>query len=152
MGHLFPVPAINIKMPLAKDLLHPSVDEEKNKCKLKRLVQHPNSYFMDVKCPGLQDHHCLQPRTDCRTLCRLCHRPVSTHRWKGEANGRLLLQKEATLETLPFDRRRLIAFSSLPKYRKKRPIQSRISAHQCFMNNDVIGYPRSSYLLSTVFA
>ena len=37
---------------LAKDLLHPSVDEEKNKCKLKRLVQHPNSYFMDVKCPG----------------------------------------------------------------------------------------------------
>jgi len=40
------------KMPLAKDLLHPSHDEEKRKCKLKRLVQSPNSYFMDVKCPG----------------------------------------------------------------------------------------------------
>lgn len=26
--------------------------EEKRKHKLKRLVQHPNSYFMDVKCPG----------------------------------------------------------------------------------------------------
>ncbi|XP_042871888.1 40S ribosomal protein S27 [Penaeus japonicus] len=39
-------------MPLAKDLLHPSPAEEKKKCKLKRLVQHPNSYFMDVKCPG----------------------------------------------------------------------------------------------------
>merc|ERR1712055_1114647 len=39
-------------MPLAKDLLHPSAAEEKKKCKLKRLVQHPNSYFMDVKCPG----------------------------------------------------------------------------------------------------
>ncbi|KAG7167038.1 40S ribosomal protein S27-like, partial [Homarus americanus] len=37
---------------LAKDLLHPSPSEEKRKCKLKRLVQHPNSYFMDVKCPG----------------------------------------------------------------------------------------------------
>lgn len=37
---------------LAKDLLHPSPAEEKKKCKLKRLVQHPNSYFMDVKCPG----------------------------------------------------------------------------------------------------
>jgi hypothetical protein len=37
---------------LAKDLLHPSPAEEKRKHKLKRLVQHPNSYFMDVKCPG----------------------------------------------------------------------------------------------------
>merc|ERR1711962_6579 len=32
------------KMPLAKD--------EQRKHNLKRLVQHPNSYFMDVKCPG----------------------------------------------------------------------------------------------------
>ncbi|KAH9389000.1 PREDICTED: 40S ribosomal protein S27 [Rhagoletis zephyria] len=39
-------------MPLAKDLLHPSSAEERRRCKLKRLVQHPNSYFMDVKCPG----------------------------------------------------------------------------------------------------
>lgn len=37
---------------LAKDLLHPSLEEEKRTCKLKRLVQSPNSYFMDVKCPG----------------------------------------------------------------------------------------------------
>ncbi|XP_023083294.1 40S ribosomal protein S27-like [Piliocolobus tephrosceles] len=29
-------------MPLAKDLLHPSPEEEKS----------PNSCFMDVKCPG----------------------------------------------------------------------------------------------------
>ncbi|XP_022197578.1 40S ribosomal protein S27 isoform X2 [Nilaparvata lugens] len=39
-------------MPLAKDLLHPTPAEEKRRHKLKRLVQHPNSYFMDVKCPG----------------------------------------------------------------------------------------------------
>ncbi|XP_060030349.1 ribosomal protein eS27-like isoform X1 [Erinaceus europaeus] len=39
-------------MPLARDLLHPSLDEEKKKHKKKRLVQSPNSYFMDVKCPG----------------------------------------------------------------------------------------------------
>ena len=38
---------------LAKDLLHPSQEDEKRKCKLKRLVQSPNSYFMDVKCPGM---------------------------------------------------------------------------------------------------
>ncbi|XP_072201274.1 ribosomal protein eS27-like [Excalfactoria chinensis] len=39
-------------MPLARDLLHPSLEEEKRKHKKKRLVQSPNSYFMDVKCPG----------------------------------------------------------------------------------------------------
>uniref|UniRef100_A0A1I8FVY9 40S ribosomal protein S27 n=2 Tax=Macrostomum lignano TaxID=282301 RepID=A0A1I8FVY9_9PLAT len=39
-------------MPLAKDLLHPSLTQEKRKHKKKRLVQSPNSCFMDVKCPG----------------------------------------------------------------------------------------------------
>ncbi|XP_004586662.4 small ribosomal subunit protein eS27-like, partial [Ochotona princeps] len=38
------------KRPLTKDLLHPST--EKRKHKKKRLVQSPNSYFMDVKCSG----------------------------------------------------------------------------------------------------
>ena len=33
-------------------MLHPRPEDEKRKHKLKRLVQHPNSYFMDVKCPG----------------------------------------------------------------------------------------------------
>lgn len=39
-------------MPLAIDLLYPSADKQRRAHKLKRLVQHPNSYFMDVKCPG----------------------------------------------------------------------------------------------------
>jgi hypothetical protein len=38
------------RMP--KDLLHPSQADEKRKHKLKRLIQSPNSFFMDVKCPG----------------------------------------------------------------------------------------------------
>ncbi|XP_060981311.1 small ribosomal subunit protein eS27-like [Dama dama] len=41
-----------INMPLARELLHPSLEEKKKKHKKKRLVQSPNSYFMDVKCPG----------------------------------------------------------------------------------------------------
>lgn len=44
--------ALSCSFQLAKDLLHPLPAEEKRKHKLKRLVQHPNSYFMDVKCPG----------------------------------------------------------------------------------------------------
>eukprot|EP01115_Flamella_aegyptia_P004672 TRINITY_DN199_c5_g1_i1.p1 TRINITY_DN199_c5_g1~~TRINITY_DN199_c5_g1_i1.p1 ORF type:complete len:84 (-),score=13.46 TRINITY_DN199_c5_g1_i1:235-486(-) len=39
-------------MVLERDLLHPSEASEARKHKLKRLVQSPNSYFMDVKCPG----------------------------------------------------------------------------------------------------
>ena len=34
------------------DLLNPSYESEKQAHKLKRLVQAPDSYFMDVKCPG----------------------------------------------------------------------------------------------------
>ncbi len=37
-------------MPM--DLFHPSASEEESKHKLNRLVQDPNSFFMDVKCPG----------------------------------------------------------------------------------------------------
>ena len=37
---------------MPKDLFHPSQADEKNKHKLKRLIQTPNSFFMDVKCPG----------------------------------------------------------------------------------------------------
>ncbi|PSR73156.1 hypothetical protein EW026_g373 [Hermanssonia centrifuga] len=39
-------------MTLAVDLLNPIPASEARKHKLKRLVQSPNSYFMDVKCPG----------------------------------------------------------------------------------------------------
>ncbi|CAJ1060501.1 S ribosomal protein S27-like [Xyrichtys novacula] len=39
-------------MPIARDLLHPSLAEERRRHKKKRLVQRPNSYFMDVKCTG----------------------------------------------------------------------------------------------------
>ncbi|XP_008835870.1 40S ribosomal protein S27-like [Nannospalax galili] len=37
-------------MPLTKNLLHPSPEEERKR--KTRLVQSPSSYFMDVKCPG----------------------------------------------------------------------------------------------------
>ncbi|XP_036075241.1 40S ribosomal protein S27-like [Rousettus aegyptiacus] len=37
-------------MPLAKDLLYPSLEEKRKHRKC--LVQSPDFYFMDVKCPG----------------------------------------------------------------------------------------------------
>ncbi|KAF9431078.1 40S ribosomal protein S27 [Podila epigama] len=37
-------------MTLAVDLLNPSAASEKSTHKLKRLVQSPDSFYMDVKC------------------------------------------------------------------------------------------------------
>ena len=34
------------------DLLNPTAEQEAQTHKLKRLVQSPNSFFMDIKCPG----------------------------------------------------------------------------------------------------
>ncbi|KAF8400095.1 hypothetical protein HHK36_015970 [Tetracentron sinense] len=45
---------ISAKMVLPNDidLLNPPAELEKKRHKLKRLVQSPNSFFMDVKCQG----------------------------------------------------------------------------------------------------
>ena len=37
---------------MEQDLLNPTYEHEKQQHKLKRVVQSPNSFFMDVKCPG----------------------------------------------------------------------------------------------------
>ncbi|XP_058204453.1 small ribosomal subunit protein eS27y-like [Rhododendron vialii] len=42
----------NMVLPNDIDLLNPPAELEKKKHKLKRLVQSPNSFFMDVKCQG----------------------------------------------------------------------------------------------------
>jgi small subunit ribosomal protein S27e len=39
-------------LQIEDDLLHPNAANEKRKHKMKRLVASPNSFFMDVKCPG----------------------------------------------------------------------------------------------------
>ena len=45
------------------DLLHVSAEEEQKLHKLKRLVQSPNSFFMDVKCPGCFTINTVRSRT-----------------------------------------------------------------------------------------
>ncbi|KAL5269057.1 hypothetical protein ACHWQZ_G002776 [Mnemiopsis leidyi] len=60
-------------MPLSKDLLHPSAEEEKRSHKLKRLVQSPNSYFMDVKCPGCYKITTVFSHAQTVVLCSACN-------------------------------------------------------------------------------
>jgi len=48
-------------LQLVEDLLNPSPVTEARKHKLKRLVQGPNSFFMDVKCPGNNHYYHIFP-------------------------------------------------------------------------------------------
>mmetsp|Transcript_702 Transcript_702/g.852 ORF Transcript_702/g.852 Transcript_702/m.852 type:complete len:83 (+) Transcript_702:292-540(+) len=54
------------------DLLHPPAAEEKRKHKLKRLVQSPNSYFMDVKCPGCFNITTVFSHAQMQVMCAQC--------------------------------------------------------------------------------
>ncbi|KAI8578457.1 hypothetical protein K450DRAFT_301097 [Umbelopsis ramanniana AG] len=60
------------QQPLAVDLLNPSVEQEKRSHKLKRLVQSPNSYFMDVKCPGCFNITTVFSHAQTVVLCSSC--------------------------------------------------------------------------------
>ncbi|KAF1879623.1 hypothetical protein Lal_00033281 [Lupinus albus] len=76
------------------DLLNPLVELEKRKHKLKRLVQTPNSFFMN---------HCLQPLSNCSGMRQLPNRLMPTNRWKGKANRGLLISEEGRLNVHVFE-------------------------------------------------
>ncbi|MBW0511825.1 hypothetical protein O181_051540 [Austropuccinia psidii MF-1] len=65
-------PFSSVEMTLAVDLLNPSADQERRKHKLKRLVQSPNSYFMDVKCPGCFNITTVFSHAQTVVLCGSC--------------------------------------------------------------------------------
>mmetsp|Transcript_17206 Transcript_17206/g.21165 ORF Transcript_17206/g.21165 Transcript_17206/m.21165 type:complete len:82 (+) Transcript_17206:114-359(+) len=54
------------------DLLNPTKKSEKRKYKTKRLVQAPNSYFMDVKCPGCFTITTVFSHACTRVVCTSC--------------------------------------------------------------------------------
>ncbi|CAI2173449.1 7675_t:CDS:2 [Funneliformis geosporum] len=59
-------------MVLTTDLLNPTPEHEKRQHKLKRLVQSPNSYFMDVKCPGCFSITTVFSHAQTVVLCGSC--------------------------------------------------------------------------------
>ncbi|XP_004401154.1 PREDICTED: 40S ribosomal protein S27-like [Odobenus rosmarus divergens] len=58
-------------VPLTKDLLHPSLEEEKRKHKKKHLVQTLNSCFTDVKCPGSYGVTTISSHAQTVVVCQL---------------------------------------------------------------------------------
>ncbi|KAI5809181.1 ribosomal protein S27-domain-containing protein [Pyronema omphalodes] len=58
---------------LAEDILNPSVAAEVRKHKLKTLVPQPDSYFMDVKCPGCFAITTVFSHADTSVICTNCN-------------------------------------------------------------------------------
>uniref|UniRef100_A0A8C3RA54 40S ribosomal protein S27 n=3 Tax=Passeriformes TaxID=9126 RepID=A0A8C3RA54_9PASS len=87
-------------MPLAKDLVHPSLEDEKRKHKKKRLVQSPNSYFMDVKCPGCYKITTVFSHAQTVVLCVGCStvlcQPTGGKARLTEGKGNVTQPKRAT--------------------------------------------------------
>merc|ERR1712093_101690 len=54
------------------DLLYPTHEEESRRHKLKRLVQAPNSFFMDVKCLGCFSITTVFSNAQTVVLCGSC--------------------------------------------------------------------------------
>lgn len=61
---------------MPKDLLYPSQADEKKKHKLKRLIQAPNSFFMDVKCPGCFIITTVFSHAQSVVFCQSCSQPL----------------------------------------------------------------------------
>merc|ERR1712124_230118 len=81
------------------DLLHPTEQSEKRRHKLKRLVQSPNSYFMDVKCPGCFSITTVFSNAQTVVLCGSCSTVLwPADRWQVPSYGGLLLQEEGRVE------------------------------------------------------
>lgn len=66
-------------MPLAIDLLKPSLSHQKRAHKKKRLVQSPRSKFLDVKCPnpGCFKIQVLFSHSQTVTFCKGCRSMMS---------------------------------------------------------------------------
>uniref|UniRef100_A0A2K6DJI7 40S ribosomal protein S27 n=1 Tax=Macaca nemestrina TaxID=9545 RepID=A0A2K6DJI7_MACNE len=63
---------VKLEFSLGYDLLHPSPEAEKRKHKKKCLMQSPNSYFMDVKCPGCYKINTIFSHAQTVVLCVGC--------------------------------------------------------------------------------
>merc|ERR1711937_665882 len=63
----------NKNMSCLNDLLNPSAESERKKHKLKRLVQSPNSFFMDVKCPGCFNITAVFSHAQTVVMCTSCN-------------------------------------------------------------------------------
>mmetsp|Transcript_32558 Transcript_32558/g.71873 ORF Transcript_32558/g.71873 Transcript_32558/m.71873 type:complete len:90 (-) Transcript_32558:875-1144(-) len=66
------------RVPADLDLLHPSTELEARQHKRKRLVQRPNSFFMDVKCQGCFTIRAVFSHSQTPVVCPNCSAVLCT--------------------------------------------------------------------------
>lgn len=81
-------------MTLARDVLHTPWDEDKKKPKRKWLVQGPNSYFVDVKCPGSCKINMVYSHAQTVFLSRLFSSVMPANSRKGQTHRRCLFRRK----------------------------------------------------------
>ncbi len=59
------------------DLRYPSLRTERSAHKRRRLVQGPNAYFMDVRCPGCTAITTVYSHASTTVSCEGCSTPLS---------------------------------------------------------------------------
>mmetsp|Transcript_8307 Transcript_8307/g.14262 ORF Transcript_8307/g.14262 Transcript_8307/m.14262 type:complete len:87 (+) Transcript_8307:28-288(+) len=59
------------------DLCYPTARAERNKHKRRRLVQGPNSFFMDVKCPSCSNITPIYSHATTTVNCKQCSAVLS---------------------------------------------------------------------------
>lgn len=64
-------------MTLAEDILNPSAAKQAQSHKLKRVVQSPDSFYMDVKCAGCHTITPLFSHADTVVNCQKCFAVLS---------------------------------------------------------------------------
>jgi small subunit ribosomal protein S27e len=57
---------------MERDLLNPSYESQKSCHKKKRLVQAPNSYFLEVRCEGCQVNEVVYSHSQTKVHCGNC--------------------------------------------------------------------------------
>lgn len=69
------------------DLLHPNVDLENRRHKLKRLVQSPNSHFIDIKCKNCRKVNHTFTHAQSTIKCKQCQETLAT-----PSGGKILIK------------------------------------------------------------
>merc|ERR1712137_1070899 len=91
------------KMALVyNDLLHPRKEEEARRHKKKRLVQSPNSFFMDVKCPNCYAITTVYSHAQNVVVCQGCNTVLSQ-----PTGGKCRLTEGCSFRRKPVGKRQL---------------------------------------------
>ncbi len=60
------------------DIGNPTYETEHSKCKKDRLIQSPNSYFMDVKCSNCSSISTVFSHAQTASICPSCSNKMTT--------------------------------------------------------------------------